>query len=163
MAIQDDWSHPEMLYTLYTGIVTGEELLETALKKSGDPRFDDVKYIIGDWTEALLSYVSAEEIKQLVAYHKGMTKTCPYAKLATVVNRDRSGNALAAWYKLLCENLPWDVEIFYTLEDAEEWLEAPIPRRLLNEYAALHVAPQDDDDAPIDTHPATSQERDVRP
>ena len=163
MAIQDDWSHPELLYTLYTGIVTGEELLQTALNKSGDPRFDEIKLIIGDWSKALLSYISAEEIKQLVAYHKAMLSSCPYAKVATVVNPDRSGNALAAWYKLLCENLPWDVEIFYSLKEAEKWLGAPIPRTLLNKYESLHAAHQRLDGAPINTSPATTPKQDTHP
>lgn len=156
VAIHDDWSTPHVLYTMYSGIVTGEELLQTALKKSGDPRLDDVLFIIGDWTQSTLSFISAEEVKELVAYLSAISKTCPKAKNATIVKRDNNGNALAAWYKLLADKLPWETEIFHTLDAAEAWIGTSIPRRLLNEQEALRAGYQADVDAPRDIPPAKS-------
>ncbi len=156
VAIQDDWSTPHLLYTLYSNIVTGEELLQTALSKSGDPRLDDVLYIIGDWTLSTLSFISADEVKELVAYLSSISKTCPKAKCVTIVKRDNNGNALAAWYNLLAEKLPWETKIFHTLEDAEEWLGIKVSRCLLNEHKALRDDDPHDVDVPIDISLAMS-------
>lgn len=110
-----------MLLTTYTGEVTGSELVDGALHKSGDMRFDNVKFILSDWTRASKVRVTPEDVRTLVACLKPISRICPQARMGSIVNPDPTGNALVAWYKFLADDLSWDIEIFTSHEDAEAW------------------------------------------
>lgn len=120
--ITDYWvNNNRLILTRYTGEVTGQELIDASLQKSGDMRFDHVKYIIGDWSGIDHILITPEDIKALVACLRPISFICPTAKSASIVNPDSTGNALVAWYKFLADDLTWDVEIFHNHESAEAW------------------------------------------
>ena len=120
--ITDYWINDgQLLLTRYTEFVTGEELIQSALRKSGDMRFDNVRYILSDWTEVGRVQASTEDIKALVACLRPISQICPDAKSASIVKPDPQGNALVAWYKYLADDLSWQVEIFASIEDATVW------------------------------------------
>lgn len=122
--ITDHWiDGGKLLLSYYTGDITGEELLAGSLHKSGDMRFDNVRYVLSDWTKANKVRVSTDEIKALVACLRPISKICPHAKMGSIVNPDPTGNALAAWYKFLADDLTWQIEIFTSVEQAEDWCE----------------------------------------
>ncbi|TVZ40808.1 hypothetical protein P886_0139 [Alteromonadaceae bacterium 2753L.S.0a.02] len=120
--IQDFWiNNNRLLLTRYTGIVTGQELIDASLKKSGDIRFDQVKFILADWSRVDTVQITPQEVKALVACLRPISLICPYARSASIVNPDPTGNALIAWYKFLADDLTWEVEIFNSQDSAVEW------------------------------------------
>lgn len=121
MAIKDIWESRQTLYTIYSGKVTGEDLVASSLEKSGDARFDDIRFIIADWLQATDIEISPEDVKHLVACLRSISRLCPNAKNASIVNRDETGNSLVAWYKYLADDLSWDIGIFHSEEEAREW------------------------------------------
>lgn len=121
MAIHDIWESPTTLIVQYSGRVTGQELVESSLKKSGDDRFDDLQFIIADWTHIHEVDITPEDVKTLVACLRSISKINPHAMNATAIKQDETGNALVAWYKFLADDLSWKIGIFHTVEEARAW------------------------------------------
>lgn len=107
-----NWTLPHVIYTQYLGVVTGADLVESALSASGDLRFDDIKLIIGDWTKVERTDIHAKDVKTLMACLGAIAKICPRAKNGTIVRRNETGLALSSWYALLGESLPWQIDTF---------------------------------------------------
>lgn len=118
--IVDSWHIPKVLYTQYLGVVTGQELIEYALKQSGDSRLDDTSYIIGDWSQVQHTNINTDDVKILMGYLTAVSKICPNARNASIVKRTETGLGLAAWYRHLGESLPWEIAIFHSPKEAFE-------------------------------------------
>ena len=116
--ILQNWSLTGVLYTQYQGVVTGSQLINYALGASGDERFENLRFVIGDWSSVERTQISAEDVRELIACLTVMTRLCPKAHNASIVKRNESGLALAAWYKHLAENLSWKVDIYHTPAEA---------------------------------------------
>lgn len=123
MPIVHDWS-AKGLHTKYIGSISGDDLVEDALKVSGDPRFDDIRYVIGDWTESGSNTIGIDDVERLAACMKAVAKSNPYIKNATVMDADEERAALVGLYLFLTEDIPWEVDAFKTLEEAKFWVEA---------------------------------------
>lgn len=121
MAITDYWESKDVILTVYSGEVTGQELLESSLQKSGDARFDDIRLILSDWRPVTRVSISTDDIKQLVACLRSISQLCPNAKNACVVNRTEVDVSMTAWWKFLADDLSWEVEIFHSMEEARAW------------------------------------------
>lgn len=120
--ITDFWlADNTLLVTRYTGRVTGADLLNATLKKSGDMRLDCALFILADWSRVEQVQVTPEDVRQLVACLRPISRICPNARNASIVNPDRSGNALIAWYKFLADDLSWKVDIFHSHQQAIDW------------------------------------------
>ncbi len=116
--IVDYWHVPGVLYTRYLGVVSGPELVQSSLAASGDERFDNIRLIIGDWSEVKKTLIEAEHVKELVACLGAVSRICPDAVNASIVRRNETGLALAAWYRHLATVLPWEIDIFHSAEEA---------------------------------------------
>jgi len=116
--IVDHWQLPGVIYTQYLGVVTGEELIESSLKKSGDERFDHIRYIFGDWSQVKHSEISAGEVQELIACLSAISRICPQAVSASIVRHNEQGTALTAWYRHLGEILPWKIDIYHDVGKA---------------------------------------------
>lgn len=121
MAIELDWESERLLCMRYTGMVHGRELLSTTLEISGDQRFDDLRYILSDWSNIKKTDISVDDVRVLAAYIKSMSKINGKIKNATVVSKDEAGQALASFYKHLTRDAAWDVDSFNTSEAARSW------------------------------------------
>ena len=123
--IQDYWVTQELLVTRYQGDVTGEALIDSSLAKSGDARLDNIQFIVGDWRDTRAISLTPDDVEALVACLSPISRICPEAKACTIVKPDSTGNALAAYYRMLCDELSWDVEVVHSMEEAYEWFGLP--------------------------------------
>ena len=123
MSIVHNWEK-NGLYIQYLDHVTGEDMLDDALVVSGDPRFDNMRYVISDWTQATTTAIDTHHIHQLVAYVKAMARSNPKVKNATVMYDDEDRKAMVALYGLLADDTPWKIDFFNTLEEARSWVAA---------------------------------------
>lgn len=118
--IRNNWLPSKTLYTKYTQEVTGAELLDATLEVTGDTRWDGLKYVIGDWTQVDKTEISAKHVEEMIACLLPASRYCPHAINCAIVKRNNTGTALAAWYKLLGEKLPWQIDIYHSKEEAFE-------------------------------------------
>ena len=107
-----------MLYTQYKGVVTGQDLIDSSLKKSGDERLDNIEIILADWTEVERTEISPTDVTELIAYLKAISRICPKAKSGSIVRRNNAGMGLTAWYRHVGDSLPWQIDIFSSLDEA---------------------------------------------
>ena len=114
--------------------MTGEEVNQAALERSGDARFDDIKYAISDWRTAEKIKMDISEIDELVAYLKAMARQNASIRTVTLTRPDKTGNSLAAYYLMLCEELPWKLEILHDLNNAYEWFGVANPGDPIEQY-----------------------------
>jgi len=121
MTIKHHWEK-HGLHTQYIGNLTGKELLKAALDTSGHPRFDELRYVIGDWSYALETTTDPADVEELIAYITAMAFTNPTIKNASVMNEKESNQGLVSLYALLARELPWDVRSFHTLQEARVWV-----------------------------------------
>lgn len=131
------WESKDLLRVRYADIVTGEELIQTALDSAGDARFDYIKYILGDWGDYKRTVIDQEDVRTLIAVLKSVSQICPLVKNATVIRPDETGNALVAFYKMLGDNLPWRIEIFHNYQDAFQWFGVPLPAHYPEELSMI--------------------------
>ncbi len=127
------WLNSRLLHIRYSGVVTGEELIQSALDNAGDARFDYVHYVLGDWSTYIRTEIDQEDVRTLIAMMKNITQICPGVLNATVIRPDKTGNAMVAFYKMLADELPWTIEIFHSFEDAFAWFDIPCPQHFLEE------------------------------
>lgn len=121
LAIEEIWESKDILRVVYSGTVSGPELLESSLKLSGDERFEDVRLFLADWSKTDRVAISPDDIKQLVACLRSASRLCPHAKNASVIPINDTSTALLGWYKFLADDLSWDVEVFPSMEEARNW------------------------------------------
>lgn len=128
--IRYHWESKDFLRICYYDIVSGDELIQSALEIAGDEKFDYAHYVLGDWSKYTRTEISQEDVRTLIAIMKNVTKICPRVKNATVIRPDETGNALVAFYKMLGDTLPWQIEIFHTFDEAFQWFGIPRPEHL---------------------------------
>lgn len=116
--IKEYWPIQGVLYIQYLELVSGSELVSHALEKSGDPRFDELRFIISDWTQVRKTEINPQDVKELVACLVPMSNLCPTARNASVVKRNDTGLGLAAWYRHLGDQVRWPMDIFHDTKEA---------------------------------------------
>ncbi|WP_157117980.1 hypothetical protein [Oceanicoccus sagamiensis] len=124
MSIKSVWESKHQLYNLYLGKVGVDDLIEATLHFSGSAKADDLHTIICDWTLADIADMTVADLDRLVAHVGAWAKTSPDVKQAVVMPGDESRQGLASMYGFLSDNLPWQVEVFASLEEARAWLDA---------------------------------------
>ena len=130
--IVESWQLSGTHYVQYLDIVTGRELIDHALRQSGDERFDSLRFIIGDWSQVKKTEISPDDVRELIACLIPMSRLCPNAKNASIVKRNETGVGLAAWYRHLGAQLSWQIDIFHSPEEAFEFYQL--------DYSALKAA-----------------------
>ncbi len=121
MAITHHWLSDKLLHTCYQDKVTGEELIVAAREVAADPRFENIRFIIGDWREIKDAQISPDDIRELAAYILALAKSFPMVKNASLVAGYESGEARASLYDILLKGCPWDTATFATFEEALDW------------------------------------------
>jgi hypothetical protein len=102
----------------YTGILTGEELLQSNMDIYGDERFDDLLYQIVDLSEVESVTVTPAWIRKIVHLDMAAAHTNPRIRVAVI-----DGKPLNEIY---CENANeahWPTKDFDTMEAALAWVQ----------------------------------------
>ncbi|MCW8875728.1 MAG: hypothetical protein OQK51_01610 [Kangiellaceae bacterium] len=96
-------------------------MLKAAEEVAADTRFENIRYVIGDWSEIKEATITADHVRELAAYILALSKTYPRVKNASVVANYESGVARASLYDLLADGSSWETETFATCEEAIAW------------------------------------------
>jgi hypothetical protein len=106
---------------VFTDKTSGEEILRSNLVLQGDSRFDDITYVINDFTQIVEFEVSDLDINKIVTIDHVAAISNPKLKIAIVATLE----SLLAWVHLYCEKMqdsPFECKIFDNLNDAYKWV-----------------------------------------
>ena len=109
------------LYREFSEHITGEEVLNLNLAIHGDPRFDNIKYVINDFTKVNDFDFSDMDINIIAVTDNVATKSNPRLKIALIVTLQ----PLMKWADSYCELMkgsPYKTKIFDNLSDAKKWV-----------------------------------------
>jgi len=109
-----------ILYRIFTGHVSGQEILASNLAIQGDSRFDDLRYVINDFTDITDFNITQQDISKIVAIDNAAAKSNPNIKIAIVTTLD----PLQEWIKYYCQNVEdslYECKIFGNVREAKNW------------------------------------------
>lgn len=75
MTIIEDWDTDRILHIRYLEGMSSTEYFESILGLSSDPRFDQLKMLISDWSglSSLTSQVATEDVEKAMAFTKAIS------------------------------------------------------------------------------------------
>lgn len=109
------------LYREFKDNITGMEVLNINLSIQGDPRFDNIKYVINDFTQITDFDFSDIDIKRLAVMDNVAAISNPRLKIALIVTLE----PLLKWANSYCKHMkdsPYICEIFDHISDANKWV-----------------------------------------
>lgn len=112
---------PGGLYRKFTGEITGAEILEANFALYDDPKFQNIKYVINDFTEITDHSVETSHTEVYAKTDDLISDTKGELKVALVVNQ-AAHISLANNYRELMKDTSFECEIFQTVEDARNWV-----------------------------------------
>lgn len=123
MPYSSNWEH-NGVYRRYSGMVSGVELIEASLDMYADSRFDEINYLIADFSQVDGFNISMEEVEKLAHFNTAAAKTNGNIKTALVIN-DESAKSLVSIYDIVTEanNSPWENKVFSSIDEARHWAE----------------------------------------
>ena len=108
------------LYRKFTDKVLGEEILRLNLAQQGDPRFDEIIYVINDFTQIVDFDINDRDVKKISAVDNIASRSNPNIRVAIV----STFKPLLEWIESYCEAMvgtPNECEIFSNVNDAYKW------------------------------------------
>lgn len=113
-----------VLHRQYRGVVTGSEIIEANLLMYGHKQFDDLRYLISDFSSIDTLSFDIDDFQREIAVHAHLNKaaamTNSKVKIALVAT-DENVLAFTNLYKAVATRGAWPVEIFADLEAALAW------------------------------------------
>lgn len=109
------------LYREFKDSITGKEVLDLNLDIHGDPRFDNIKYVINDFTKVNDFDFSDMDINLIAITDNVATLSNPRLKIALIVTLQ----PLMKWADSYCEHMKgslYETKIFDNLSDAKKWV-----------------------------------------
>ena len=122
MAHQYHWEENGLL-RVYTDKISGDEVFDSNLKLHGDMRFDDIQYVINDFTRVTDFAVSEQDIAKIAIVDNVASKSKPVLKIAIVATLE----PLLDWinkYLSGMQGSPYECQIFASLDEARQWVNA---------------------------------------
>ena len=119
MAHQYHWEEKGLLRT-YIDKISGGEIFDLNLKLHGDMRFDDLEYVINDFTAVTDFYVTEEDIMKIAIVDNVASMSKPVLKIAIVATLE----PLLDWinkYLSVMQDSPYQCQVFASLEEARQW------------------------------------------
>lgn len=106
----------------YSGVLTGEDLLQSNFDIFGDERFDDIRYQIVNLTAVDHIEVTEKHMRKVAHLDMAAARTNPRVKVAVVSNSE-AATQLNVYYDKYCdEKSPWETQVFSTIDEAEAWI-----------------------------------------
>ena len=107
----------ELLWEL-SGVISAEELHKINLDLQGDPRWDNLRYLIADFKNVISINLPEEKLIVVQAIEKAEAISNPYLKIASIANSNETIK-LADFYG---KDTSWKHGVFETLTEARSQL-----------------------------------------
>lgn len=95
---------------VYTGVLTGSELIESNEKIYGDPRFDDLRYQLVDLSQVERYEITEQDMKRMAFYDRVAAQSNPRIRLAVIAPRDED-RAITETYGSFNPDSVWALKI----------------------------------------------------
>ncbi len=110
------------LYRQFTGIISGDEILESNFDTHALPGYQELHYIINDFNAADGHSIEIAHTQAYASSDKVIANAKGQLKIAIVVSRPDMVE-LAKNYIRLMEASPFSCQLFQHLKDARRWVE----------------------------------------
>lgn len=121
MAVSNTWEE-HGLYREFSGKIDGEEIWGANLALHGDERFDQIKYVINDFTHIDGFEIRDVDVDAIVVMDKTASISKPTLNIAIVVGFN-SFRDLAIKYQQKMNGSAYQCEIFNSTTDARAWID----------------------------------------
>ena len=111
------WEDNELIWEL-SGDISTEEFLKINSDPYGDPRLDDLRYLIVDFINVKSIDLPEKKIMQIQGMDEAAAMSNPHLKIAFIANTEET-RKIAEFYGA---DSPWECGIFETVEEARSWL-----------------------------------------
>ena len=114
------------VFAVVTGIVSVKEIVQVITSIMKDPDFMPGFDILSDHTR-IERPIETEQLKALVTHINGLATYCSSSRWAVITKKAASYGMmrmLAAYLAIV----PLELQVFYSFDDAEEWLSSPKKR-----------------------------------
>lgn len=111
------------LYRVFTGTTSGTEVLNSNLSIHGDPRFDEIDYVLNDFLSIDNFEVSDMDIKKIAHMDSVAELSKPTLKIAIITTHSE----LLEWvnkYLMCMKDATYICNIFSNIDDARQWCTA---------------------------------------
>ena len=108
------------LLRTFTGTITGSEIIEANLKLHGNYIFDDLNYVINDFSRINDCIFEEDDLLTLKTFDDVASLSKSHLKIAIIVTMD----AFIDLAKIYCESMrqsSYDAKIFSSLACASKW------------------------------------------
>lgn len=119
------WEKSNGLYWEYYGNISGVDVLKASMLAYGDMRFEELKYKLVNFLNIKSIDMTEDEAFAIAERHKAAEMYNSNIKNAIVVNSKTS--KLANKFAESFSNSRWDVRVFHTLDEANDWLGRKVP------------------------------------
>ena len=109
------------IYWKYSGILTGDDILQSNVSIYGDSRFDKLRYQLLDMLDVESFDVDTEAMEEVTAMDLGASQTNPNLIVAVVATQVQA-RRLVELYENTTGGAPWETEIFESVEAARAWI-----------------------------------------
>ncbi|MFN4326935.1 MAG: hypothetical protein ACK4FP_13745 [Azonexus sp.] len=120
MAYELIWE-PEGVVRRFSGNVSATEFINSVERVQGDSRYDDMHYVINDFSTVAAVSFSDETFTELAVLHYGAFVSNPNCRVVFVT----TDNMLAGMVRRILQEGPvvsYQVEVFPTEREARDWL-----------------------------------------
>lgn len=119
MAYSITWDK-KTVYCIFSGEVSGQELLECNMSMYGNSNFDDIRLQIFDMSDVAKITFTQDNVKLVAACDRAASKINPRVKCA-LVSTDQVVLELSKIYQDEVLDSPWEAKSFNILSEALEW------------------------------------------
>jgi len=109
------------LVKVFTGDISGEEVLKSTSEVHGDPRFDNLKYVINDFLQVDDARATDQDIARLAAIDRAASRSNPNIRIAVVTKREDIRH-WAEQYVKYSVDCPYETQLFTDIEAARSWI-----------------------------------------
>jgi len=120
MPYKNTWEQNGLLRK-FTGVISGEEILESNFALHEDPRFSDIKYIINDFSEIAGHSIEEAHTKIYAYTDEIISNSKRRLKIALVVSQSEY-IPIAESYRELMDGKLFECEIVNVIDDARLWI-----------------------------------------
>lgn len=120
MAYEIIWE-PEGVIRQFSGSVSAREFMQSVDQVQGDSRYDEMRYIINDFSAATAAALSEEVLTELAVLYYGAYASNPNCRVVFVT----TDTALAARVRKVLQQGPlvsYSAEVFPSVDQARDWL-----------------------------------------
>jgi len=117
---QNKWEH-KGIRRVFTNKTSGKEIFWANLDLQKDSRFDDVNYVINDFTKLVDFEVSETEVDMITGSDDAASIKNTNIKIAIVATLE----PFLVWVELYLEmmrNSPFECKVFSNVNDAYKWI-----------------------------------------